>query len=208
MPRLIIIFVQAVVPSQNAYIILGPGSIGGIGPCAVVLEEPLERVLLEIIASSVRSFLETVWPDWQMEKSARYGGQVPSIMSYSTCGRSSTFVQMVLDACAISAEVQHGWFDGEGYAKPSGSEGRHSWVGSGPWIIDVTADQFGMDKVIVTNAADSRYYIDVDVALPENKLRRIQAAEEIWDRWLCSQFSQNLSQALMARHLATSARID
>jgi len=141
---------------------------------------------LTTIASSARSFLETIWPDWQLESHRSHGGAAPTIMSYSTCGRSSTFVQKVLDDLGMAAEVRHGWFQAEV------SEARHAWVAIGSWFVDVTADQFGADEIIVTDQWDGRYFSDIDVALPEFRLHRIQAVLELWDRWLSSPLRETL----------------
>jgi|ERR1700722_18467353 len=147
---------------------------------------------LRTVASSARRFLETVWPGWRLEKQQRHGHPVPVIMSYSMCARSSTFVQKALHDFGMVAEVRHGWFQAERAAAPSGADNRHTWVVSGPWFIDVTADQFGADEVIVTDQSDCRYFSDVDVALPEFRLLRIQSVLEIWDRWLWSPMREKL----------------
>jgi len=161
-----------------------------------------DRNSLTTIASSTRSFLETIWPDWQLKSHRSHGGAVPAIMSYSTCGRSSTFVQKVLDDLGMAAEVRHGWFQAEG------SEARHAWVAISSWLVDVTADQFGADEVIVTDQGDSRYFSDIDVALPEFRLHRIQAVLEIWDRWLCSPIREKLVADLGAQYGFTHRRHD
>jgi len=151
-----------------------------------------DRNSLAAIASSARSFLETIWPAWQLENRRKHGSPTPAKMSYSTCGRSSTFVQKVFDELGVVAEVRHGWFRVEISEAPTGADDRHAWVASGPWFIDVTADQFGGDEIIVTDQSDGRYFSDVDVALPEFRLHRTQAILEIWDRWLCSPFREKL----------------
>ena len=145
------------------------------------------------IASNARKFLETVWPDWQHERHQRYGCPMPAVMSYSTCASSSTFLQKVLDGFGVISEVRHGWFLVEPSSSPLSSETRHTWVVSGPWLIDITADQFGADEVIVTSRSDDRYRSDVDVALPEFRLLRIQSVLEIWDRWLASPMREKLT---------------
>jgi len=151
-----------------------------------------DRSSLTAITSNTRSFLETVWPDWQLEKHRRFGDPMPSIMSYSTCARSSTFIQKVMDEIGVAAEVRHGWFRTEKSEAPWGPDDRHTWVASGSWFVDVTADQFGADKIIVTDISDSRYCSDIDVALPEFQLRRIQSVLEIWERWLRSPMREKL----------------
>jgi hypothetical protein len=144
------------------------------------------------IAANARQFLETIWPDWQLEKSQRLGSLLPSIMSFSTCASSSTFVQKVLYDFGVEAQVRHGWYLGETPKLNPDSAPRHTWVVSGKWFIDVTADQFGADKVIITDQSDSRYLSDIDVALPEFRRLRVQSVFEIWGRWMDSPLREQL----------------
>jgi len=150
---------------------------------------------LTAIASNTRDFLETVWPDWQIEKAKRFGTSLPSVMSYSTCARSSTFLQRVMEELGVAAEVRHGWFRTDASEEPAP---RHSWVASGPWYIDVTADQFGAEEILVIEEADNRYQSDIDVAFPEFQLLRLQAVSEIWDRWTRSPMREKLVADLNA----------
>ncbi len=92
----------------------------------------MERDSLITIASGARSFLKTVWPEWQLESARRHGSALPEILSSSTCGRSSTFVQEVIAEFGFAAEVIHGRF--------GPSEDRHAWVACGPWLIDSLAE--------------------------------------------------------------------
>ena len=147
---------------------------------------------LAAIATDARDFLETIWPEWQLESHRKFGVSAPRIMSHSTCGRSSTFVQKVLDEFGVAAEVRHGWFQAEASGDPFNPGTRHAWVSSGSWLIDVTADQFGAAEIIVTDQSDGRYRPDADVASPEFQLRRVQAVSEIWDRWLRSPMREKL----------------
>jgi|SRR5579859_79314 len=140
------------------------------------------RDSLTAIASGARDFLETVWPDWQRQMSPEPHETATTTLSYSTCGRSSTFVRKVLDNLGMPAEVRHGWFR----STSSEPEARHAWVACGPWLVDVTGDQFGADPVIVTSHSDGRYRSDIDAAHPEFQQRRVQATAEIWERWLQS----------------------
>ncbi|WP_157066574.1 hypothetical protein [Hyphomicrobium sulfonivorans] len=57
-------------------------------------------------------------------------------------------------------------------------------------IVDITADQFGADDVIVTLQNDPRYRAGArntpagDTALPQFVAARRIAVDEIWPRWL------------------------
>lgn len=61
----------------------------------------------------------------------------------------------------------------------------HAWVSSRTLIIDITADQFGAEPVIVTAAADPLYSAGAcDTAPPASIAARRKAVAEIWPRWL------------------------
>lgn len=144
------------------------------------------------IAASSRRFLETVWPDWQETRRRQYGGIIPAVMSDSTCGRSSTFLREVVHEAGLTAEVRHGWFHFDGPEGTMGSSAQHAWVVSRSWVLDITADQFGADEIIVTQCSDCRYRSGTDAALPEFQLRRAHHVSEIWGRWLSSPMRQKL----------------
>ncbi|HWK32476.1 MAG TPA: hypothetical protein VNR51_02185 [Hyphomicrobium sp.] len=61
----------------------------------------------------------------------------------------------------------------------------HAWVRSGDWIVDITADQFDADPVVVTPACDPRYGAGAcDTALPEFIAARRRAVDALWPLWL------------------------
>ncbi len=61
----------------------------------------------------------------------------------------------------------------------------HAWVECEGWIVDITADQFGADPIIVTPVADPRYGKgDADTALPEYVLTRTKAVNAILLSWV------------------------
>lgn len=141
------------------------------------------------IAVSARRFLEPIWHEWH----AAWKGPVPPVASTFTCGRSSLFLAEALRHEGFEAE----WQSGTPRLSESGPElgpygfhtgtrwESHAWVCSGGLIVDITADQFGAEPVIVTPASDARYGAgDRDTALPIHIAARGRAVDEIWPRWL------------------------
>ncbi|WP_348534815.1 hypothetical protein [Hyphomicrobium sp. D-2] len=71
-----------------------------------------------------------------------------------------------------------GFFDGSRWQA-------HAWATCGGLIVDITADQFGADDVIVTPQDDPRYRAGTgDTALPQFVAARRIAVDAIWPRWL------------------------
>lgn len=141
------------------------------------------------IAVSVRGFIEPIWHEWHRAS----GGPPPKVAAASTCGRSSLFLVEVLHHAGLDAE----WQSGTPRLSEAGPElgpygfftGRrwesHAWVRCGAHIIDITADQFGADRIIVTAADDARYRVgERDTALPAYVAARRAAVDAMWRRWL------------------------
>lgn len=150
------------------------------------------------VATSVRAFLEPRWPVWHAA-----AGSPPTIMSSSTCGRSSLFLQRVL-------QEDHGveaiWRNGTPRFSPDSPElgpfgffggtswESHAWVEVGQWIIDITGDQFGMPPVVVTNCNDFRYGVGpIDTASPEARQARLRLVEQLWPQWVASDIRPDLT---------------
>lgn len=140
----------------------------------------ITREGVERIAGQVRAFLEPHWAEWH-----RRAGSLPLVCdSQGTCGRSSLFLRDVLRSAGAEAEMvagspvdgDHGFYNGVWHG--------HAWVRAGGWIVDVTADQFGCEPIIVTGIDDARYGAGRDTAEPEfvamrqRMVRQLQAA---WD---------------------------
>ncbi len=151
------------------------------------------------VARAVHAFLEPVWPEWHRA----WGGQQPVMPSQWTCGRSSLFLQKVLNEdLAIPAQ----WVSGVpqegsemksiGFFTGSRWEG-HAWVEvQQGWIIDITADQFGADAIIVTRDGDARYCKgESDTALPVFVANRQRAVAELWPHWQASPLRTGLMAA-------------
>lgn len=133
------------------------------------------------IATDVRAFLEPVWRDWHLVR----GGELPSIASENTCGRSSLFLQRALIDAGFAAgwvsgvplpdrsDDPVGFFDGEIWRS-------HAWVQCEDLIVDITADQFG-DRPVKVICVDNDLYRkgSGDLALPEFVAARNEAVATI-----------------------------
>jgi hypothetical protein len=140
-------------------------------------------------AVSARRFIEPVWTEWHEAG----GSSPPSVASRFTCGRTSLFLVKVLQAEGFEAQWQSGTprLSEEGpelgpYGFYTGSRWEsHAWVCCRALVIDITADQFGAEPIIVTSATDKRYGAgDKDTALPSFIAARHKAVDDIWPRWL------------------------
>lgn len=137
------------------------------------------------VAVSCRAFLESVWPSWHAER-----GTSPAILSMWTCSRSSLFLQRVLreDFSVAATWVTGCPHDTDGQPFPAGFYNGHdwqghSWVVANGFIVDITADQFGLDPVVILPGDDARYQTSADLALPEFKRKREATMEVLWPSW-------------------------
>jgi len=60
----------------------------------------------------------------------------------------------------------------------------HAWVISGEIIVDITADQFGGDPVVITSVSDARYVGSIDLADPDAIKARREAVAALWPDWM------------------------
>jgi hypothetical protein len=153
---------------------------------------------LSIIATRARGFLEPIWQEWHRED-----GLNPLMPSMGVCGRSSLFLTRVLQ-CDFGFEAQ--WRSGTaGQSQDDTEIGQfgfftgqrwesHAWTECDNWIVDITADQFEAPGVLVASKSDQRYRASAqDTAHPFYRMRRVNAVEAIWPRWLQSLHRDGLS---------------
>jgi hypothetical protein len=147
------------------------------------------RTRLFETATATRLFMEPVWADWH----AAWGGERPQPLSRNTCGRTSLFIVHVLRHEGIQATWKTGVPRLEENAPDLGPYGfcrngrweSHAWVEASGFIVDITADQFGDEPVIVVPAGDPRYSAgEQDTALPTHIANRAIAVAAIWPTWL------------------------
>lgn len=114
-----------------------------------------ERILS--IAERARKFLEPRWHHWHVSR-CDTTRTLPAIVSTGMCRYSSLFLRMALETETEGAWVIRGGAggaatdeDAAGYLMPDGSYQGHYWVETlnGEIVVDITADQFGGDKVCV-----------------------------------------------------------
>jgi hypothetical protein len=109
-----------------------------------------------------RSFLEKMWLESHQEWE-----DVPKILSTHMCRYTCIFIQKILQQDhGLVAEIvtgcplknRNGTSGGKyGFQDKHGNWHDHSWLVIGSEIIDVTADQFGGDEIIITSLFDKRY---------------------------------------------------
>jgi hypothetical protein len=122
---------------------------------------------IDVIATGLRSLVETRWPEWSAVARPNHHEPPPS----GTCAETAVLLREVLSRRVpeIAWHVTGGETD---FCDPTSRGGMvraghynpmaHSWVlgiaaGGAAVIVDVTADQFGHPKVIVAAADDRRY---------------------------------------------------
>jgi hypothetical protein len=135
----------------------------------------LDQTMIHAIATTARTVIESHWAGWR-------GWILPAELAISTgaCHITSTTLLRVFPRL-ISAEwhVASGSFDGRG----------HSWLRAKAddrrLIIDITADQFGAERIIVT-PSDCRYHeitIYADPFIPPQDRKLVdQWAAMIWQQ--------------------------
>lgn len=150
---------------------------------------------IQSIASTARQFIEPVWLHWHQAR----GRIVPHPTSRYTCGRTSLFLRDVLRHGGYRAEWMSGTPYAGGRATPDAACGfysgtrweGHAWVVSGDTIIDITADQFGGDPVLITSVADTRYAASMDLADHDAIKARREAVAALWPGWMVFRSSLN-----------------
>jgi hypothetical protein len=138
---------------------------------------------LERLVREVRAFLEPHWADWHVHAGSPEGRRT---LSEGTCGRSGQFLYEVLRregfeaALAFGSPVECDC----GFHSLAGWKG-HAWVvvKEPARIVDVTADQFGAQPVIVTDPGDARYRAGHDVAGQQWIADRQKVAGQLMRDW-------------------------
>lgn len=67
-----------------------------------------------------------------------------------------------------------------GFRTSSGIFFDHCWVQSDNLIVDITADQFGAEEVIITSVSDSRYYPNLEEADFSKEIAKLSHHPERW----------------------------
>src|SRR5947209_6460067 len=119
---------------------------------------------LQQVTEQVRAFLEQHWTLWH----DAWGPPLPDPLSRWTCIRSAAFLAVVLKDNGLPARTASGRSTSEGFPDqgygfrtPDGWQD-HAWVLCADHILDVTADQFGEPRVLITGKRDARYRSGID----------------------------------------------
>lgn len=134
-------------------------------------------------AHAMRRFLEPHWAEWHRRAGSPPGRKT---LSEGTCGRSARFTALVLRMAGLEVVQKFGSpVDGDcGFHGPEGWRG-HGWVELPELgvIVDVTADQFGAEPVIVTPVGDPRFCACQDRAEPFWIAERQKTADQLFGLW-------------------------
>jgi hypothetical protein len=133
----------------------------------------MEKLLPQL--ALFRQALEGFWRQWAEEKNR------PNAASGATmCRYSAAFVSDLLGwGWRVKGGAPHhdgdsaGFFDGSAWHP-------HHWVSDGYWIVDLTADQFGADKIIVTTVSDPRYRPNYTQEELEEAMSHVEDRVEAW----------------------------
>ena len=150
---------------------------------------------LHELAAEVRGFLEGRWVEW---RAARYR-TTPEVVSESMCRMSAATLVDILNHHGDGWVVAGG--AGEDGAEPGECDRRQFPGGmqaaDGRWhghywalnkatkqIVDITADQFGHETVIVTVADDERYRPNYLAKALKDHLSHVKVTKSAWlEEW-------------------------
>jgi hypothetical protein len=136
-----------------------------------------------------RAFLEPRW----LTLHQSWGEAEPTIPSQYMCRYSSIFLQTILNAYPNpnqswqlvagrppSKELE-GTPDGLfGFCTASGLFFDHCWVQSTDLIVDLTADQFGAETVIITSVDDPRYHPNLKATDFQRDIDKLSYRPQQW----------------------------
>jgi len=155
----------------------------------------------------VRNFLEPLWGAWKTSR--RSGWENRERVALGMCRFTAAFLKPILDemtghkwsVVAGFADfhlLDPGWDKKNGrpataFAAEDGVGGMidkngkwhdHYWLTDGATIIDLTADQFGWEPVIVTPVTDDRYLVNWKPSMVKQHLKDVsQRAAEWREKW-------------------------
>ncbi len=136
-----------------------------------------------------RNFLEPRW----LSLHQLWGEPLVKKPSQYMCRYSSIFLKKVLNAATpelwqlvagrpVLKEQEGTKEGGFGFYTSSGLFFDHCWVQSVDLIVDLTADQFGADEVIITPVKDSRYCLNLEEVDLYQDIAKLSRRPEKWLR--------------------------
>jgi hypothetical protein len=134
-----------------------------------------------------RSFLEPrwfslhqLWGDTSTERLSRYMCRYTSIFIKTVLNVDNQKLWRLVAGKPVTKEKEgtaEGCF---GFRTSSGIFFDHCWVQSDNLIVDITADQFGAEEVIITSVSDSRYYPNLEEADFNQEIVKLSHHPERW----------------------------
>jgi hypothetical protein len=150
------------------------------------------------LCSQARQFLE---PRWLLLHQSWEDPQ-PEVISKYMCRYTSIFLKAILNGGADAswrlvagrpiAEKYEGTEKGcFGFRTSNGLFFDHCWLQSADLIVDITADQFEDEAIVITPIGDPRYYPNLEEANFHNALSKLSRHPEQWLREWNERYSNN-----------------
>lgn len=146
---------------------------------------------IQALAEEARAFLEPRWVEWFAER----GKPLPTYPSSGMCRFSAFFMQRLLERTIGGDWAVVGGIPIDPFGQPVPSGGiqdangqwhAHYWVtGPDALIVDITADQFGLSQILLSEHDHARYdgnYLEWEVHEHLKDVQnRVLAWLEQWD---------------------------
>jgi hypothetical protein len=144
------------------------------------------------LCREIRGFLEPRW----LRLHKLWGEHQPITPSQQMCRYTSIFLKEVLENFSdeswwlvagrpLNREVE-GTKDGYfGFCTSQGLFFDHCWVQSANLIVDLTADQFEAEPIIITSTSDSRYHPNLNEVDLWRDIEKLSRRSQKWSQdWL------------------------
>jgi len=127
-----------------------------------------DKPTAEQVARKVRSFLEAHWTEWHETKKAERAKWADTPYEYAMPSERMCRFTVAFLAIVLRKETGETWkirggspwppkYPDGGMLSTSGNWEGHYWLERNGTIIDITADQFGYEPVLITSSTDPRY---------------------------------------------------
>lgn len=133
----------------------------------------------------IRKYLEPRW-----KTSHQNWGPEPKLLSKHMCRYTCIFIKALLPTSSFYPwTIVGGRPEKEREGTPNGRFGMraengcwfdHCWIRNDKQIIDITADQFGYERIIIASADDDRYSANLNEVDISKDLTRLYARVEPW----------------------------
>lgn len=140
------------------------------------------------LQETIYQFRKYLEPRWQ--NLHRIWGPEPTVPSTYMCRYTCIFIKALLPSSGLSpwriaggrpAEELNGTIIGRfGMRSENGLWFDHCWIQNDKQIIDITADQFGYEPVVMVSSEDDRYSANLNELALSNDLTRLYPRVEPW----------------------------